>query len=143
MLVRVEMRGTNARLYNPPHLRCQLVVRTDRAGGKCGHQLRYGPGKCASGDQRFAADQHQVCADIKRRRLTRQLERVRKRGSIRHQRGGSENTATMGLDNTLVHVRSEPEIVGVHYELFTRVQNNISRMVRNFFGFARMSLASD
>ena len=49
----------------------------------------------------------------------------------------------MRLDNSLVHIRREAEIVGIDHQLFTRGQNSASLMVRNFFGFARMSLASD
>jgi len=49
----------------------------------------------------------------------------------------------MRLDDTRVHVGREAEIVGINDQLFAADQNNVSLMVRNFLGFARMSFASD
>jgi hypothetical protein len=49
----------------------------------------------------------------------------------------------VGLDDALVHIRRETKIVGIDHQLFAPDQNSVSLMVRNFLGFARMSLASD
>src|ERR1035441_4872541 len=43
----------------------------------------------------------------------------------------------MRFHDPFVHVGRESEIVGVDYQLFSGDQNRVSRMVRNFLGFAR------
>ena len=73
----------------------------------------------------------------------RQAQGVLERRAVGHQGGGGENAAAMRFHDALVHVRREAEIVRVDYQLFSGAQNRVSRMVRNFLGLARMSLASD
>ena len=128
---------------DPPHLRRQFLVRPDVAPRQRAQQLRHGERKRFAGDQRAPADQHQVAADIERRRFARQPHGVFKGFAVGHQRGGGQNAAAVRFHDALVDVRRETEIVGIHHQLFSRGQNRVNRMVRNFLGLARMSFASD
>ena len=47
------------------------------------------------------------------------------------------------FDNARVDVRRESEIVGIDDQTANRHQKIVSRIVRNFLGLARISLASD
>jgi hypothetical protein len=49
----------------------------------------------------------------------------------------------MSVDDPFVDIGGEAEIVGVDDQKLSRFQNNVNLMVRNFFGLARMSFASD
>ena len=70
--------------------------------------------------QRAPADQHQVAADIERRRLARQPHRVLEGLAVGHQRGRGQNAVAVRFHDARVHVRREAEIVRVHHQLFAR-----------------------
>ena len=81
-----------------------------------------------------------MASDIQGRRFTRQPYRVVECVAIRHERGGGKNAVAVGFDNAGIHIGREAKIIRIHNKAF---QKRVSRMVRNFFGFARMSFASD
>src|ERR1035441_4082590 len=111
------------------------------------HQLRHRRRKRLLREQRVAADQHQVTADVEPGCLARQADRILEGIAVGHQGGRGQDAVAVRFHDAGVDVRREAEIVGVDYELFpldqNGNQNSVSRMVRNFLGLARMSLASD
>src|SRR5262249_11979862 len=127
---------------NAADLCSQLFIDPNLAFQQRRYQLRDRLRKRPPGDQGLAADQHQVRADIERRRLAGQPQRIVKCGAIGHERRGGQDAVPVCLYDSLIHVRREPEIVGVHYELLAPHQNRASRRVRNFLGLPRTSLAS-
>src|ERR1035438_10389268 len=143
VLVSVQVAGPHTGIHDAPHLRRQLVVHPNPARGQRRHQLRHRRRKRLLREQRVAADQHQVTADVEPGCLARQADRILEGIAVGHQGGRGQDAVAVRFHDAGVDVRREAEIVGVDYELFPRRQNRASRMVRNFLGLARMSLASD
>ncbi len=75
-------------------------------------------------------------ADIERGILTGQFQRMLERLTVGHQRSRCENAVAVRLDNTLIYVGSETEIIRIDDEA---LQNSLSWICKNFFGFARKS----
>src|SRR4051812_18012951 len=133
VLVRVEMRGTNARFEDSGDLLAQFVVRLYASASTCLEKLH---------DRRRVtrtADEHEMTADVERGVLTSQTHRVVKRFAGGHERGSGKDSARVSFNDACVHVPREAEVVGVDDKLS---QNSLSWMVRNFFGLARKSFIS-
>ena len=83
-----------------------------------------------------------MTTDIEGRCVAGPTYSVIKGGAIRHQCGGGEDTPPMPIHDSLVDIWCEAEVVGIHDQT-AAFQNRTTRKLRNFLGFARMSLASD
>jgi len=119
----------------------QFPIRTNLPFRQRREELRDGRGQSPSGDQRFAANEDEMAPDVERWILPRQANSIVERVAVRHQSRCGEDSVAMSVDDSLVHVAREPEIIGVDDQLFAGIQNMVSLMLRNFFGFARMSRA--
>ena len=82
-----------------------------------------------------------MAADVQGWVIPREANSIVERAAVRHQSSSGEDSVAMSVDDSLVHVAREPEIIGVDDQLFAGIQNMVSLMLRNFFGFARMSRA--
>ena len=110
VLVRIEMRGLQTGVEDAAHLRLQLVIDANAAERHGARELRDGRGKGR------LAHQHQMDADIERRVLAGQADRIVKRRAGGHQRGCGEDALAVRFDNPLIHVAREAEVVGVNHQ---------------------------
>src|SRR5689334_15745200 len=99
-----------------------------------------GGGQRLARNERGAADEDEVAADIEGGDFAREAHGIVEGAAVGHQGGGGENAAAVGFHDAFIDIGGEAEIIRVDHEL---LQNRVSRMVRNFLGLARMSLASD
>src|SRR5215472_12659158 len=138
VLVRVKMRGSDADGKNAAYLCGKLVVNRDLAREQRCDELGYCDGQRAvRRKEAAAADQHQMAANIESGDLGCTAHSVIEGLAVGHQRGRSEDTAAVRLENALVYVGRESKVIRVDYQL---LQNRPSLMRRNFLGLAWMSL---
>ena len=142
MFVGIDVARPNSRSDDLADLGGRFVINCQIATQQSSCQIGQGGRHRASGFRHtFALHEHQVDANIQRRRLPGAGYRVFEGIAIRHQSSRGEYTMLVRFHDSFIHVAGETKIVGVEDEP-SQGQNKVSRMVRNFFGFAWKSFST-
>lgn len=109
VLMRIQMRGIQAGMENPVHLRPKLVVDANAFERDRVDQIRDRSGKSRR------SHKNQVASDVERGVFFRQPHRILESSSWRHECGGSQDPVPVRFYDAAVHITCEAEIVGIDY----------------------------
>ena len=118
VLVGVHVNRLQPRPDDAFDLRLQLRVRLQPPPPDRPDHLPHSARQRVASDQRNAAHQHQMAANIQRRRLPSQHHCLIKRRAIRHNRRRRENALPVRGDDPRIHVARETEVIRIDHQRF-------------------------